>query len=253
MMGTDIKPGGEYAYREKRRQRTPLEHVRVIERVRSRWRIEWLEPNRGLQDFVQSTQIIVPWDERDSYVHDENQWAALASVSGAQWPARGHPVSDAVDTVFESTGEDIWVGSYGTLHSPSDVFGRILRRAQIECPVEPPGYVDRQGEVLLPFSSALRIAQAFAAAESQTVLFTVDMAEQKYESAAREPDDLLVPLVQHWKAGWALCRQWAGLDQAIAQRDAEIERLKRTIEDIRYELRSVKTRYPLDGVTPVPA
>lgn len=70
------------------------------------------------------------------------------------------------------------------------------------------------------------------------MLLQVDGAQREYETQAREPGNAyMVPLVNRWRAGWALCHQWAGFDQALAERDAEIERLRRIIDDTRYELR----------------
>jgi hypothetical protein len=147
-------------------------------------------------------------------------------------------VGKAVDTVLESTGELIWVGNYGQMSCAPDVLERLSLRASHDLSISSPGFVDRSGEAHLPFDSALQFAQAFAAAEPQTVLLQVDTEERGYEVRAREiGNSYLVPLVQEYRAGWALCRQWAGFDQAIAEREAEIERLRRVIEEVRYELR----------------
>jgi hypothetical protein len=82
------------------------------------------------------------------------------------------------------------------------------------------------------------LAQAFAVAEPEAVLLQVDTEQRKYELDARQVgNSYLVPLVQQYRAGGALCRQWAGFDEALAERDREIERLRRIVEDIRYELR----------------
>jgi hypothetical protein len=85
---------------------------------------------------------------------------------------------------------------------------------------------------------AVTLARAFAAAEPQTVLLQVETSEQRYEQESREIGNFyLVPLLQRWRAGWALCRQWAGFDEALAQRDREIGRLRRILVDMGYELR----------------
>jgi hypothetical protein len=80
----------------------------------------------------------------------------------------------------------------------------VQRNAPRSISLSSPGFIDSEGQVNLPFSAAVRLSEAFAATESQTVLFTVDMVEQKYESEARERDDHLFLLVQHWKAGCPL-------------------------------------------------
>ena len=46
----------------------------------------------------------------------------------------------------------------------------------------------------------------------------------------------IVPLLNDYRASWALIRQWAGQDAAIAQREAEIQRLERLVWDAVYAL-----------------
>jgi hypothetical protein len=234
----EIIIGQEYGYREKPRQKGPLERVRILERVRSQWKVEWIEPNPGLQDFVKSTHLLTPWRESKEFLRDEASWDALSQRCDQTWPGGEHALSEAVDTVLESTGELIYVGNHGELTCTPEVLERLAQRASIELRLEPPGFVDRKGQAHLPFDAALTLAQAFSAAEPETVLLQVNTAQRKYELEAREiGNSYLVPLVQQWRAGWALCRQWAGFDEAIAEREQEIERLRRIIEDVRYELR----------------
>jgi hypothetical protein len=55
MQKSDIKAGTEYALREKRTLGTPFQRVRVIEHVRrNKWKVEWIDPNPGLVDYVES-------------------------------------------------------------------------------------------------------------------------------------------------------------------------------------------------------
>jgi hypothetical protein len=62
-----IEPGAEYGYREKPKTQSVLEHVRVLERIRGQWRVEWIDPNPSLQDFVKSSSIVVPWKQRRAF------------------------------------------------------------------------------------------------------------------------------------------------------------------------------------------
>lgn len=48
--------------------------------------------------------------------------------------------------------------------------------------------------------------------------------------------DHKIELLNEYRASWALIRQWAGHDAAIAQREAEIERLERLVWDAVYAL-----------------
>ena len=60
MNKTEIKPGAEYAFREKRQTGLPFQRVEVFEHVRGyKWRAEWVEPNLGLIDYIESCQLII--------------------------------------------------------------------------------------------------------------------------------------------------------------------------------------------------
>lgn len=238
MQAFEIHVDQEYGYREAPTRGGELQHVKVLDHVRSKWKVEWVDPHRGLQDYVRSVQLVVPWKERRAFLTEEENWQRLTEVCGRTWPGHSHPLSEAVDAVFDSTGEIVWVDNHGSLSASPDAIERIGRRAGYAPPMVPPAFVDRQGAAHYPFDTAVTLAQTFATAEPQTVLMEVETNQEKYEREAREiGNSHLVPLVNRWRAGWALCRQWEGFDQALAQRDAEIERLRRIVEDLRYELR----------------
>ena len=74
MFREDIIIGEEYGYREKPFQKGPMERVRIVDRVRSQWKVEWIEPNPGLQDFVRSNHLVIPWKERKAFLDDEASW-----------------------------------------------------------------------------------------------------------------------------------------------------------------------------------
>ena len=62
MSKSEIKPGLEYAMREKRLPGTPFQRIKIVEHIRgNRWKAEWIEPNPGLIHYVESGQLIVPW------------------------------------------------------------------------------------------------------------------------------------------------------------------------------------------------
>jgi hypothetical protein len=186
---------------------------------------------------VKSVNLVVPWKERRVFLKDEACWDQLIEHCQHEWPGTEHPLTEAVLTVLESSGESIWIGNRGELSARPDVLERVSTRAGVGLEMKAPAFVDRDGEVHHPFENAVTLAQAFAACEPETVLLTVDALQRQNEYEAREPGNAhLVPLIQRWKAGWALCRQWAGFDQALAERDREIERLRRILYDIEYEL-----------------
>jgi hypothetical protein len=48
----------------------------------------------------------------------------------------------------------------------------------------------------------------------------------------------LVSVVNEHRAEWALVRQWAGMDKAIAEREEEIKRLRTLLTRVTWDLRS---------------
>jgi hypothetical protein len=77
----------------------------------------------------------------------------------------------------------------------------------------------------------------FCAAEPATVLVGVETTESDWARQARRPgEDYMVPLLNEYRASWALIRQWAGHDAAVAQREAAIQRLERLVWDAVYAL-----------------
>jgi hypothetical protein len=80
------------------------------------------------------------------------------------------------------------------------------------------------------------LAREFSAAEPAAVLVDVQATEREWETKAHHGEDYVVSLLNEYRASWALLRQWAGHDAAIAQREAEIQRLERLIWDAVYAL-----------------
>ncbi len=101
----------------------------------------------------------------------------------------------------------------------------------------PYAYTDRQGTIHLPFEEALELAKSFCAVEPAAVLAGVEATERKWAREARTPgDEYMVPLLNEYRASWALIRQWTGHDPAIAQREEEIQVLERLVWDAIYAL-----------------
>lgn len=234
-----IEPGMEYGYREKPSARGPLEHVRALERVRGQWRVEWIEPNPGLQAFVKSANIVVPWKQRRAFLKEEADRQTLREASEATWPGYEHPVVDAVSTVLESTGEQIWCAQCGILNADPDVLERIGQRIGIAIEVRQPGFVDRNGRAHLPFAEALKIAQAFSRSDPEAVLTQVESEEADAERRSRESygSRELDRLEHRYLASRALVRQWTGFDAARTESRKEVERLRRVIRDFELTLR----------------
>jgi hypothetical protein len=72
VLKTDIKAGTEYALRERRTAGAAFQRVRAIDHIRrNKWKVEWIDPNAGLIDYVESVQLIVPCKERRDFLKDE--------------------------------------------------------------------------------------------------------------------------------------------------------------------------------------
>jgi hypothetical protein len=56
MLKSQIRPGAEYALREKRVSRGAFQHIRIVEHLRgNKWKAKWIEPNPGLIVYARSS------------------------------------------------------------------------------------------------------------------------------------------------------------------------------------------------------
>ena len=234
----DIEPGKHYAIRE--HPTDDLQHVKILESVRSgKWRAEWIDPNPGLVDYVSSRHIIVPWGQRRALLRDErNADAMTAAVDRSGFPGNHHPVAIAVTEILDSTGErDISV-HHGVLSYEPDVLERVAARANIDIPDHVVGYRDRHGRHHLPWDCAIALAAAFACNEPSTVLDPIDAKEHEWSTEARRPGGhYLIDLLTEYRAVWAIVRQWAGHDAAIAAREERIRDLEQLVTSVMWDLR----------------
>jgi hypothetical protein len=238
MVKSEITPGKEYAFREKRGPRVPLQRVKVIEHIRgNKWKAEWVEPNPGLVDYVESAQLVVLWKDAKRLLKEEENAERLRRHNEEHGYAKGSPVVDAMHEVFESTGEGLHIHNGALIGSP-EAIDRLRSRAGLT--VSTPSlasYVDRDGQFHLAFDEALELARAFCAKEPSTVLVGIEATEQKWSQEATRPgDSYMVGLLNDYRAAWALIRQWAGHDAAVAVREERIKRLERLVWDAVYAL-----------------
>jgi hypothetical protein len=138
--------------------------------------------------------------------------------------------------VFESVGDGVDFYK-GCLTGSPEAIARLRARTGTNADKQSPiAFVDRLGKLHLPFDEAFDLARAFCASEPSTVLVGVESTERAWTNKARHGEDHIVGLLNEYRASWALIRQWAGHDAAIAQREAEIQRLERLIWDAVYAL-----------------
>jgi hypothetical protein len=239
MQQSEIQVGADYALREPASVGVALQRVRVLERVRSgRWKVEWVDPNPGLVDYVKSKNLVTPWKQRREFLRDERHATELAAYNKQVWPGYETPLDTAAQDVFEATGEaELWLHQGILEHDPS-ALARVATRASVAVPESPYGYVDSAGLGHLPFDAAIQLAEAFATAEPSTVLPAIEVEERRMRQELREPGrGYLAPLAARYRAAWALIRQWASYDAAIADRDRTIEDLTQLLHRTMWELR----------------
>ena len=132
-----------------------------------------------------------------------------------------------MDLIWEATGErDFFL--HGHLSVPPIELERVLARARLTVSVrELGGFIDREGRAQIPFAGAERIAMAFAAAEPDSVMMTIDADEnelraQGYDFGERYWHDEL----RKRRPSFAVARQWAGFEAETARLQAEVQRLR---------------------------
>jgi hypothetical protein len=218
---------------------SPLEHVRIIGHIRrNKWKAKWIDPNPGLVDYAESGQLVCSWKERSAFLQEEENRDKIRKRNEEQGYSENSPVADALYEVFESVGENDMSFYKGVLRCSPEAIDRVRTRAKMKAGQNfPYAYTDRQGTLHLPFEEALELAQKFCAVEPATVLARVEAGERQWAREARTPgEEYMVPLLNEFRASWALIRQWTGHDPAIAQREAEIQVLERLVWDAIYAL-----------------
>jgi hypothetical protein len=188
---------------------------------------------------VKSINLVTAWDDATQFLTDEARWDRLVEESLRTYPGRDHPLVAAVNSVLEATGESLVLGPKGEVSIAPAELDRLRGRIGAVTIESRLSFVDRHGREHLPFATAVELAKAFAAAQSEIVLAHIDVESRRARTEVREPGNAhLLALTERWHAGWALCRQWAGIDRAVAERETEVERLRRILLDTEYELHS---------------
>lgn len=236
MLRSQIAVGTEYALRE--RGSDTLQRVRILEHVRgSKWKAEWVEPNPGLVHYVDSGNLITTWKDRKTFLKGEEDARRLREHNAQQQWRKDSPTDLALYSVFDCLADPDVSYYRGVLRGSAEGLERLKHRARMYASTRSPvAYVDRQGQVYLPFDEALEIARRFSAAEPSTVLLDVKTTERKWAHDVDRGEEHLLKLLNEYRGAWALIRQWAGHDAAVAEREAEIKRLERLVWDAVYVL-----------------
>jgi hypothetical protein len=128
MWKAHIKPGNEYALREK--LKSQVQHVRILEHVRgNRWKAEWIDPNPGLVHYVESGQLIAPWKQLKAFLREEQEGNRIREHNKRIGFDEASPVTNALYQVFESCGENQVSFYKGILTGTADALDRVKARA----------------------------------------------------------------------------------------------------------------------------
>ncbi|NWF73356.1 MAG: hypothetical protein HXY51_10005 [Nitrospirae bacterium] len=239
MQKCEIKVGVEYAFRESRKRDSTLQRIRILQHVRGKkWKVQWIDPNPGLTDYIESQNILVRWKDHKALLRDENHQRQIEEHNLHKGYKPDSPLDNAISEVVGACGDSDVSFYQGILSGKAEALDRIAERAHIpDLKSAQYGFIDRFGTVHLPFDVALHLAKLFSAAEPTTVLVNIESTERKWTQEASQPGgEYLVSLLNEYRASWALIRQWAGLDAAVAERESRIQQLERLVWDAIYAL-----------------
>jgi hypothetical protein len=96
--------GRHYAFREKRVAGLPLLKVKLLAKVGrgGKVRIRYEEgPHPGLEEYVSTRQLIVPWGERKAFLRDEERLERLKAHERA---GTDQAVATAIEAILAATG-----------------------------------------------------------------------------------------------------------------------------------------------------
>jgi hypothetical protein len=233
--------GRSYAFREKRMPGEPMLKVKLLEKVgrKGKLKIRFESgPHPGLEEYVSTRQAVCPWGQRHAVIRDEEREARLDEYAAG---LRDRALMEAAGAVLASSGEP---GAYCSDTGTSmreDELQRILDRAGITqepSALHPLGYRDRHGDVHLPLDAVVAVAKAFAAAEPHTVVEYLDDEEEELRIKGRAPGERWYhQYLRELSPGFALARQWAGLEQEAEMLRQEISRLRMLVSRAAYDLK----------------
>jgi hypothetical protein len=240
MESHQLEIGRRYAYREKRGPHYPMLKVRLLDKLGRKGKIKIRfedGPHPGLEEYVSTRQLVVPWGQRHKVLRDEKLAAALdAHAAQVADPALG----EAASAVLASTGEaGAGADAAGTTMSESELQRIIDRAGLTAAPTElhALAYRDRNGYVHLPLEAAVALARAFAAAEPRTVVGYLDDQEEEMRLRGNTPGERWWHSYLREKApGFAIARQWSGLEQEAEMLRKEIARLRSLVSRAAYDL-----------------
>jgi hypothetical protein len=190
MLKSDINPRTDYALREKSAPDAPLQRVRIIEHIRgNKWKAEWVDPNPGLIDYVESGHLICRWKDHKAFLKEETEAKRLREHNKEIGYEPESPLTKAVHQVFDSVGDDVEFDK-GVLWGTAEGLERVTQRAGMpSMPNSPFAYTSRTRTMHFPFDYALELARKFCASEPSTVLVGVETTEREWARKAATPGE----------------------------------------------------------------
>lgn len=188
----------------------------------------------GLEEWVPTRTLICPWAERRAFLRDETRWNALREAYERDCDP---VVEEAIDTVLAATGDAD--GLFRAWTVDTDQADRLWRRAGLDgSPDEHPlAYTDRHGKLNLPYETALKFAQAFAAAEPEPCIHYIQEEEDRLRANGYVPGERFSHmLLRGTRPAHALIREWTQATE-LGLLQKENDRLHRLLSEALYELR----------------
>lgn len=234
MQHSQIEVGRKYAMRVKVSAGEPLLQVQVLEKTgrRAQLKVRRLsDPHAGLEEYVKTRQLIVPWGGRQAFLKDEER----AQRFDAARTRPNQALAGAISTVMAATGySDGGADDDGTVHMMAEELREVARLAGLPQELEdldPLAYVDRDGYMHLPTVVAEKLAHAYASAESEMVLMSIEDDEKEWRARGFEDGERFWhDYLREKTPGFALARYWAGHEQEIVFLRKEIERLRKIVD-----------------------
>ncbi|HEX5493461.1 MAG TPA: hypothetical protein VFX70_02655 [Mycobacteriales bacterium] len=138
-------------------------------------------------------------------------------------------VADAISEVLTATGEE--GGFISTWSLDPDKARRLWDRAGLEGEPDdhPLAFIDRKGVPHVPYETTLSFAQAFAAAEPESVLLHIQEWEDRLRAEGYEPGNRHShEFLRTKRPAHVLARQWAGRAE-VTMLQEENDRLRRLV------------------------
>jgi len=241
MINSELVVGRRYGMRLKVSAGQPLIEVKILEKVGRKGHIKIQHlggETPGLCEYVKTRQLIVAWGERKAFLRDEERLDRAERASSKEGDQARR---EATETVLFSTGDpEAGLMKANMLLMRHESAEHIAVRAGMTEPVvdlHPAAFIDRFGELHLPYDGVEKLARAFAAAEPETVLLFIQDQEAEYKARGNQPGERFWhDILRERSGGYALARQWAGHEQEVAGLQEEIERLRSLVSRAAYDL-----------------